>query len=119
MIIRIDGKLFTIEPDRRFANEQNLPQGFWNELWRRYSFLQYTATEVAEYFELKTGRKTSTTMISRWIFRTEIYHKAQPFVKKGVQSASTKIFGELEEALIKELTKQFKDGDKSKHRIII
>lgn len=119
MIIRLDSKLFTSDPDVRFANEQKLPRGFWNELWRRYKFLEYTTSDLKQYYDLKSGKKCSTTTIARWIFRSEIYHKAQPFVKKGVITASTEIFGELEERLINELTKQYRAGVSRRNRIII
>lgn len=119
MIIRIDGKLFTIPPDERFAIIHNLNRGFWNELWRRFSMLEYTPTELKEYFELKTGKKTNSNTMQRWILRTQIYYKVQPFVKKGVSTVSTEIFGDLENDLIKELTRQYKSGVITNHRIII
>lgn len=119
MIIRLNSKLFTIDPDMRFANEQELPRGFWNDLWRRYKLLGYTPVEIKEYYNLKAKRQTDAITIHRWIFRTEIYFKAQPFVKKGVQVASTEIFGDLEQKLIDELTKQHRSGVASKNRIII
>jgi len=32
MIIKVNTKLFTIEPDVRFSREQNVPRGFWLDL---------------------------------------------------------------------------------------
>lgn len=119
MIIKIDGKLFTVDPDERFSSEQNLPIGFWKDLWRRYKFLDYTTTDLTQYFHLRSGRKTTYMTMQRWIFRTEIYNKARPFVKMGATTASTEIFCEFEDELIKELTRQFKSSVKGKRRIIV
>ena len=119
MIIRITSKLFTTDPDSRFAIEQNLPRGLWNDLWRRYKFLGYTPGELKEFYHLKAGKETNINTINRWIFRTEIYHKVQPAVKKGAQAINTEVFGEFEEKLIQELTKQYRNGVKRNNRIII
>jgi len=119
MIIKVNTKLFTIEPDVRFSREQNVPRGFWLDLWRRHKMLEYTVTELCEYFKLKTGRPASWSTIDRWILKTEMFNKVNPFVKKGVTSVNTEIFGDLEQKVINELTRQFREYGTTKSNIII
>lgn len=119
MIIRIDGKLFTVDPAIRFSKKFNVPVATWNQLWHRSNWLNYRPSELASYFEIISGEKIHLTTLHRWLFRTKIYYAAQPFVKKKVKTISTVAFAELEGELIKELTKQFKKSATSNRRIII
>jgi hypothetical protein len=109
MIIKISqSDLFKRDPDIRFAREYGLEKGFWKELWRRYKLLGYTSQELAEYYELKTKRTANLTSIRRWIWRTEIYSIARPAIDMGAQAVNSKLFGQFEQELIKELHKNIK-----------
>lgn len=119
MIIRIDGKLFTVDPAIRFSHALDVSPAIWNQLWHRYSWLNYRPCDLISYFEIISGKKMHLTTLHRWLFRTKIYHAAQPFVKKSVRTVSTEVFGDLENELIKELTKQFTNSATSRRRIII
>jgi len=112
-------KLFTEEPDRRFCKEYNLPRGFWTEVWRRYKLLDYTLKDICDYYEFKSGRKTSGQAMQRWIIRTEIYCRAQVAIKKGAIVATSDFFNEFEPFLIKEITKQIRFSVKKESKMLI
>jgi hypothetical protein len=106
MIIRIDNsKLFTVDPDTRFAREYNLPKGTWNELWKRYKLLDYSMSEVCALYRVKTGRQTNAQSMKRWIFRTEVYSRAKEARKLGARAVNSSYFGENEGQLLKEVFK--------------
>ncbi len=125
MIINLTkSKLFTVEPDVRFAREHRLPRGTWVELWRRYKLLGYTTDELCEYLLLKTGKnspskRTARQNIKRWIIRTEIYTITSPVLKKGARSVNSCIFGPYEEIVLNELAKHMRAGDTKGARTII
>jgi hypothetical protein len=106
MIIRIDNsKLFTVDPDTRFAREYNLPKGVWNELWKRYRLLDYSMVELCALYHIKTGRRTNAQSIKRWIFRTEVYARAREARKLGARAVDSSYFNNNEEGLLKEIFK--------------
>ncbi len=111
--------LFTIDPDIRFAKEYHLPKGIWTELWRRYKLLGYNHSELAEYLQIKTGKKHRNRNIQRWILRTEIYSKVSPLMKKGATHANTDIFGNLEYIVLNEFTRHLRNNGTGTSRIII
>jgi len=119
MLIKVTTKLFKIEPDLRFSYEHNVPKGFWNDLWRRHKMLEYTVKELCDFYTLKTGKQASWSTIDRWLLKTEIFNKARPYVKKGVNVINTDIFGELEEKVINELTRQIRESGISNSNVII
>lgn len=112
-------KLFTEEPDIRFCKEYNLNKGFWTDLWRRYCLLQYTVPELCEFYQMKSGRKTSGQSMKRWILRTEIYCRAQLAIQKGAEVVVSDYFGEFEPFLIKEITRQMRHSVKGENNILI
>ncbi len=112
-------KLFTIEPDVRFAKEFGLDRGLWTELWKRHILMGYTQTEMRDYLMIITGRKPSEGSISRWIIRTKIYTISAPIVKKGARHVNSEIFGEHEEYVIKEMVKHIKSGASKNPKAII
>lgn len=97
--------LFTRDPDLRFAKEYNLPVGVWRDLWKRYKLYGYTIKDVCDFYEMKTNRKTNYTAMSRWIWRSEIYSKVHPLMNKGVELVTSEFFGNDEDQVIKEITK--------------
>lgn len=109
MIINLkQSKLFTIDPDTRFSHEYNLPKGVWSEIWRRYKFLEYTPSELKAYYEIKTGRKAGANLLSRWIWRADVYWRAQIAIEKGAHCVNSSFFGDNEWLVIKELLKNIK-----------
>lgn len=112
--------LFTKEPSLRFAKEHNLPKEVWDEIWRRYSLLDYTMKEVCDYYELKSGRKTTTQSMQRWLWRTEIYCRANHLMRtKGAYLVLSSYFGEHEMDVVKELTKNLKGSVKQESSALI
>lgn len=120
MIIHIDKSvLFTRSPDERFALEYGLPKGTWTEIWRRHKLLGYTIPEMCEYYTIKTGRKTTSQSISRWVWRSEVYSKVQPVLKEGVRVVSSEFFGEHEEKVMKELLKNLKSSVQKNPKTVV
>ncbi len=120
MIIDISrSKLFIIEPDVRFSKEFNVSKGVWTELWRRHVLNGYTQKEMREYLLLKTTRKPSEASICRWILRTKIYSISSPIIKKGAKHVNSEIFGDLEEYVLKEITKHIRSGASTNPKTII
>ena len=112
-------KLFTEDPAMRFAREYMTTEQMWNELWRRYKVLEYTVPELCEYMQIKTGSRFNERTMRRWVTRSELYHRAHPFVSRGVHTATTELFGEFEQDVINELMKHMKnDGAKSTFLIV-
>lgn len=120
MIINITkSKLFTLDPDIRFANEYALPHGTWIEVFRRYKLLNYSNGDLRDYVFIKHARNLGFNSMDRWIIRSEIYSIAKPLLRKGVQHVSSDIFGDLESYVMKELTKTLKSGSSGSSRSII
>lgn len=119
MIINLrESKLFTLDPDVRFAKEYQVPLGTWKELWRRRELMDYTNEDLRDYLFIKYVRNLSNRTIERWINRSKIYIIARPFVQKGVVHANTEIFGDLEQYVLDDLTRSLRDGN-ADSRIII
>ena len=120
MIIDLSqSKLFTKDPDIRFAKEYAVPLGTWKEMWRRYKLLEYSNGDLRDFFFIKHARNLTYTSMDRWIVRTEIYERARPVLIMGANMANTEIFGEFEQKVMDELTKQIRWGESlSSHSII-
>lgn len=126
MIINLTkSDLFTKDPDIRFALEYGLPRGLWNLLFNRAKYLEYSVNELCELYQIKTKsllgepKVMPYTTMKRWIWRTEIYNRAIPFVKKGAETVVSEVFGEFEEELLKELGKHLRNGETKDSRILI
>jgi hypothetical protein len=102
--------IFTIEPAARFAREFDTTHDMWNELWKRYKLYDYTVEELCDYCHIKLKRRPSNKSIKRWIIRTEIYSKANDARKRGAFIVKSEFFGDLEGAVIKEVTHGLKYG---------
>jgi hypothetical protein len=100
--------MFTVDPAERFAQEYDVKDDVWHELWRRYKLLAYTVPELCEYMEIKQKKKIGRKFMHRWITRNEIYIRAIPIVKKGVQTVDTVYFRELEKDVIDEITRNMR-----------
>lgn len=120
MIINISkSELFTTDPDIRFTAQYDTPRGLWNLLYNRYNYLKLNIPELIELCQIKTGKKIDRFAMRRWVWRTEIYKIAEPYVKKGGKAVVSEVFGEYEEDLIKELTKHMKRGATKNARTVI
>lgn len=120
MLIHINkSKLFTVDPAIRFGKEFNVNHDVWKELWRRYKLLSYTVPELVEYLQIKTGRQTNNKTIKRWIVRTEIYGATKTARDKGATTVVSSYFNELEQEVLKELTKGMRfSGTKKPNNIV-
>ena len=113
MLIRLDqSELFTKDPDVRFMAVYHTPKGFWSEMWRKHKLLQFTIHDLTEYFEMKTKRPIPKRAIRRWLYRTDIYWKAQPALRRGAQTVLTEYFGDMEWFVVKEITSNIPSGTK-------
>lgn len=113
MIINLkQSKLFTIDPDKRFAREYGLPEGLWNLIYRRHKILEYSIDELCELYQIKTGKKTTHLVISRWVWRSDVYNKASKALESGACTVVSSYFGDLEWSIIKELTKNLQSSVK-------
>ncbi len=120
MIINItQSKIFTCDPAIRFAKEYQLPKNSWEELWRKYKILEYSNGDLRDFLFIKYARNLNTISMHRWLIRGRIYEISAPLIKMGVQHVNTEIFGPLEEIVMNELVKSFKNGAIVKSKIII
>jgi hypothetical protein len=104
MIIKLSAsKIFTQHPAERFAEQHEVPPALWTEMWRRHTLLEYTMRDLADYFEIKTGKKIETQYIRKWLFRTKVYVRANEAVKMGAQAVTSEYFGDLEGELVQYL----------------
>ncbi len=111
--------LFTKDPDIRFSREYMVPLGTWRELWRRYKLLGYSNGDMRDYLFIKLARNLSYNSMDRWIMRSEIYSRSQPAIQKGARMVNTEIFGDHEQYVIDELSKQLRYGVSKNSRSII
>jgi hypothetical protein len=119
MLIRINkSKLFTVHPSKRFANEYQVKEYMWNEMWNRYRLLDYSIADLADYFYVKTAKPIKRRHVKRWIFIQEIYNKTTPAREMGAEVVNTEIFGDLEDKVIEEVTRHLKYGDTHDVRIM-
>lgn len=119
LIYLTKSKLFTEDPAIRFIEERKTDKDIWNELWKRYKLLEYTDKDLCEYLEFKTGHKMLEKIMHRWMVRGEIYQRARPFIKQGVETVTTEFFEDYEQELIDELTRNLKYGTSETSRTIV
>lgn len=120
MIINLNESIiFTKDPDIRFSKEYAVPTGTWKELWRRYKLLEYSNGDLRDYLFIKYARNLSYNAMDRWIVRTEIYTVSKPVIEKGASVVNSEIFGDFEQHVMDELTKQLRfSGSKESKSII-
>lgn len=104
--------LFTSNPSERFNKKYNT--NLWDKVWYRYKTLDYSPEELGEYFHIKTGVRVHPQSMRRWIWRMEIYNKTQPVLKRGAECVVSSFFGEHEEEVIRELSKNISVHPKTK-----
>jgi len=120
MIIHLTkSELFTELPENRFSKEYLVAPQVWTEIWRRYALMEYSPKELCEYFQIKTGKKIAIKSMKRWIWRTEVYCRANHLMKSGVRVVVSEFFGEFEEPLMRELLKNLKSSVQKKPKILI
>lgn len=112
MIINLrKSKLFTTHPAQRFADEYQVSEKIWNEIWKRYSILDYSPAELCEYYYIKVGTPIDRQSISKWIFRTKVYMLTKDVMKEGVITVNSSFFGEMEQKVINEITRHLRNGE--------
>ncbi len=120
MIIDLSqSKFFTQDPDIRFAKEYLLPLGAWKEGWRRYQLLEYTQSDLRDYFFMKYGRRLSWNSLNKWIIKTEVYIVSRPVLERGAKVVNSDIFGKHEQYILEEVTRNLRFEGSSDSRIII
>jgi hypothetical protein len=120
MIIHLEkSTLFTETPDKRFSKEHRLPPGTWTELWRRHIFLEYTIPEMCDYLEMKHKHRMSRQSMMRWKWRTEVYSKIAPVMKKGARVVQSEFFAEHELKVVNELLKNIRNSVTQESRTIV
>ena len=120
MLIKIKhSQLFSTDPCKRFSKEYNVPETMWIELWKRHKLLDYTISDLVDYFNIKTGRRIKRRNVERWLFLGEIYVVTKPARDKGAEVISTEIFGVLEGRVIEEITRHLKSGSTKDSRLMV
>ena len=120
MLIKINNsQLFNTNPSIRFANQYEVPETLWNELWKRYKLLGYTPEEMTEYFEIKTKKQIRKRQVNRWIFLTEIYFVVKPARDMGAKVVNTSLFGKQEDKVIYEIVRHMKSGSTKKSNTMV
>ena len=100
--------LFTRDPGNRLSSKYDLPNGLWSLIYRRYKILDYSIDEICDLYELKTKKTMGKKNMRRWVWRTEVYEKAQFALKEGAHVVNSNYFGDMEWSVVKELTKNIK-----------
>ena len=120
MIINLHkSKLFTDSPESRFAKQYGYPPQLWRELWKRHALMDYSLTDLCDYYEVKTKHTISSQAMQRWLWRTYVYMKAQGVMKMGVEIVSSEFFGVYEWDVVKELTKNIRSSVHKSPKIVI
>lgn len=120
MLINLEAsKLFTVNPAHRFALIYKVSPRVWNEVWRRASLLGYDLDGLCGYLLYKTNLRFERDTMQRWLFRTEIYVRATSVMKMGVRCVQSQYFAELEDELVKELTRSMRSGAAKDSRTIV
>lgn len=120
MLIQLTkSKLFTVAPENRFAIEYRVHPDMWRELWKRHSYHDYSLSDLCDYFELKTKREISAQAMQRWLWRSYVYMKAHGAMKLGVEVVTSEFFGNFEQDVVKEVTKNLKSSVKQDTKVLI
>lgn len=120
MIINIRNSiLFTVDPDIRFSKQYGNQPGTLKDIYRRYKILGYTIPELCDFYEMKTGNKSTQKSMKRWIWRTEIYIIALPAINSGAQVVTSAFFKKHEWRVIKEITKNLKSSVRKKTKTLL
>lgn len=120
MILLLEkSRLFTEHPDGRFARRYKVPEGLWTEMWRRYSILEYEIKDLQDFFYVKTARNIKHHKIKLWIWRTRVYMRAIEATKHGARAVSSEWFGDMEQEVIEELTKNLDANKKKTVKVLV
>jgi hypothetical protein len=120
MIINLkQSVLFTVHPDVRFSKEYGIEQGLWREMYRRYKILDYTLVDLGDFYHVKTGKQVTKQTLLRWIWRTDVYYRANAVMEEGVEVVQSEFFGIFEYEVIKELLKNIKTSATQNSRTVI
>lgn len=120
MIINIKKSiLFTVDPDIRFAQEYNLPQGILKELYRRHTLRDFTIAELCEFYQMKTMQTIGKKSMRRWMWRTKIYSMTLPIIAKGGETVVSSFFKEHEWRVIKEISKNLQSSVRQDTKTLI
>jgi hypothetical protein len=120
MIINLtESKMFTEHPDGRFAKYYGVQEGLWTEMWRRYRILEYEIKDLQDFFYVKTAKEINERMITKWIWRTQIYMRANEAMRHGARAVSSEWFGALEHDLLVQLLKNVKSGKSKDVRAVV
>lgn len=119
MLVNLEAsKLFTVAPAERFALIYKVRKDVWNEVWRRY-MLGYDMDGLCGYLLYKTNIRFDSQAMRRWLFRSEVYYKAETVMRLGVRCVQSEYFGELEPEVVFELTKSLRSGEAHDSRSIV
>ena len=120
MLVKLrNSRLFDTDPTRRFAAQYGVGEDIWLELWKRHKVLEYSVSEMAEYFRIKTGKIVQPRQVSRWIFLTEVFVLTKPARDKGARVINTEMFGKLEKKVIAEVTRGMRESGAKRSHIIV
>ena len=105
MIISLDRRLFKEDPVYRFSRSFKCTPDTWRNVWRKHKILDYSEDEAYEYLVFILRVNIRKERFKRWVKRTEAYNKAQVAIKKGATQVKKEYFGNLQEFVLREITK--------------
>lgn len=105
--IDITNPILNIQPTKRFAEIMNVEEDFWEDMYYRYSTLEYSKLDLKEWFEFKTKRPIAYKTIDRWVKRQELFNDIRDIRRKGVKQVTIQFFTRnLNEAINPNLLEQ-------------
>lgn len=111
MILKLrESKLFTEDPALRFADAYHVTENIYRELWRRHRDLEYSISELCEFFYIRVGMPIKKKKMDEWMFMGRVYMKVERIMEKGALSVDSSFFGELEERLLNKLSRHMRQG---------
>jgi hypothetical protein len=93
--ISLDHLLFTEDPYAAFSSRFGCDQKAWREAYHnRYLWYGYEVDMVQEWLKLKHKVDIKERALRKWIFRTEVFLKAQRARERGATAVTEEFFGD-------------------------
>lgn len=84
MIIRLSHKLFSENPDKKFARKTGLPEGVLTDLWRMREMNGLDERFVLEWLNLKYNKQVVGRTLRDYLMRVKVYKLAKNLIEMGV-----------------------------------
>lgn len=95
LYISLEHQLFTEDPYAAFSSRFNCSDKAWRDAYHnRHLWYGYEVDMVQEWLRLKHKVDIKERALRKWMFRTEVFLKAQRAREKGVKTVSEDFFGD-------------------------